>query len=185
MMLALLYVLGLRHGEVLRLSISDVDLGRQTLLIADTKFHKSRLIPFGPKLGLRLKAYLNKRCSLFPTCDKGGPLFVVRQCRPMCYETLIDVFRAGLRHIGMVGNGDKRLPRLHDLRHSFAVHRLLTWYKEGVDVQNRLPVLATFMGHVNIVSTQVYLTITSDLLNEASVRFHRNFGCQFDAEVQP
>lgn len=184
MMLAMLYGLGLRHGEVLRLRIRDVDMDRQTLLITQTKFHKSRLIPFGPKLGLRLRTYLGQRRGLFGTCHEGDPLFVARWRKPMCFGTLMNTFRAALRSIGMTGTEGLPLPRLHDLRHSFAVHRLLQWYKEGIDVQNRLPVLATFMGHVDIVSTQVYLTITFELLHEANIRFHRHFGCQFDAEVR-
>jgi len=184
MMLALLYALGLRHGEALRLRIRDVDLDRQTLLIDQTKFHKSRLIPFGPKLGLRLRTYLGQRRSLFRACCEEDPLFVTRWPKPMSYETLLVAFRTGMPSIGLTGGG-AALPRLHDLRHSFAVHRLLRWYQEGVDVQNRLPVLATFMGHVNVTSTQVYLTITFDLLQEANGRFHRHFGCQFDAQVLP
>jgi integrase len=185
MMLALLYTLGLRHGEVLRLRIRDVDLNRQTLLIVETKFHKNRLIPFGPKLGLRLQTYLDQRRSLFRTCHEEEPLFVACWRKVMCHETLLNTFRAGLRSIELPGKDGMSLPRLHDLRHTFAVHRLLRWYQEGVDVQNRLTVLATFMGHVNITSTQLYLTITFDLLQEASGRFHRHFGCQFDAEVRP
>jgi integrase/recombinase XerD len=73
-----------------------------------------------------------------------------------------------------------RLCRCRHKRHTFAVHRLLRWYRERVDVQSRLPVLATFMGHVRPESTQVYLTITAELLHEANARFHRHFGCLFD-----
>ena len=155
-----------------------------TLLIAQTKFHKSRLIPFGPKLGQRLRTYLGQRRGLFGTCYEDDPLFVAYRRKPMSYTTLMKIFRAALCSIGLTRDSGLPVPRLHDLRHSFAVHRLLQWYKEGGDVQNQLPVLATFMGHVNVVSTQVYLTITFELLHEANVRFHRHFGRQFDQEVR-
>jgi site-specific recombinase XerD len=68
------------------------------------------------------------------------------------------------------------------MRHAFAVQRLLRWYREGVDVQSKLPLLSTFMGHIDPTSTQVYLTITAALLPEANTRFHRSFGCLFDPE---
>jgi len=93
------------------------------------------------------------------------------------------VFPALLMTAGINPTGRAR-PRLHDLRHTFAVHRLLRWYRDGVDVQSKLPLLSTFMGHVEVSSTQVYLTITSDLLAEASGRFHQHFGDLFGTEGQ-
>jgi integrase len=80
---------------------------------------------------------------------------------------------------------DQGPPRIHDLRHAFAVHRLLRWYRDGVDVQSRLPALSTFLGHANPRATEVYLTITADLLREANVRFHHHFGSQFDEAGHP
>jgi len=74
-------------------------------------------------------------------------------------------------------------PRLHDLRHTFAVHRLLRWYEQGENVQSKLMLLSTFMGHVEIYSTQVYLTIIESLLHEANQRFYREFGVSCDGEV--
>jgi site-specific recombinase XerD len=160
-------------------------MDRQTLMIVKTKFHKNRLVPFGPKLGQRLHAYLEQRRRLFRVCHDDDPLFATCHRKPMVRGTLQAAFRAGLRSIGLTAHDRVALPRLHDLRHTFAVHRLLRWYEEGVDVQNRLPVLATFMGHVSISSTQVYLTITSDLLQVAHGRFYQHFGRQFDTEEQP
>jgi len=184
-MLALLYALGLRHGEARRLRIADVDLDQGILQITQTKFHKSRLVPFGPKLGLRLRRYLEQRRGLFRTCDDHDPLFVTYWPRPMSLHTLMAAFRAGLLAAGITSSHGTPLPRLHDLRHSFAVHSLLRWYQQGVDAQSRLPILATFMGHVEATSTQVYLSITLDLLQEASQRFHRHCGNLFDGEVRP
>ena len=95
---------------------------------------------------------------------------------------LREVLQGALPELGISRIDGQRGPRLHDLRHTFAVHRLLRWYRQGVDVQSRLPALATFMGHVRPESTQVYLTITAELLQEANARFHRHFGCLFDEE---
>jgi site-specific recombinase XerD len=83
---------------------------------------------------------------------------------------------------GIHGGSGHKAPRPHDMRHSFAVHRLLRWYREGADVQSKLLVLSTFMGHIDPTSTQVYLTITAALLHEANGRFHRSFGYLFDQE---
>src|SRR5204863_9578797 len=100
--------------------------------------------------------------------------------KPVSHRALSKVFPKMLRQLGIKGIPGQRRPRIHDLRHTFAVHRLLRWYREGVDVQNRLPLLSTFMGHVNPRNTEVYLTITDDLLREANTRFHRYFGSIFD-----
>ena len=98
-------------------------------------------------------------------------------------NTLWSTFRTIVQTLGIRGTAGQRAPRLHDLRHTFAVHRLLRWYRDGVDVQSRLPALATFLGHVDVKYTQVYLTVTAELLQEANGRFHRQFGCLFDEEV--
>jgi integrase len=98
---------------------------------------------------------------------------------------LLDAFRGILRTLGITGLPGQELPRLHDLRHACAVHRLLRWYRDGVDVQSRLPALATFLGHANPQATEVYLTITADLLREANARFHQHFGSPFDEAGPP
>jgi site-specific recombinase XerD len=87
-----------------------------------------------------------------------------------------DIFPRLLKAAGITPPPEHGQPRPHDLRHSFAVHRLLQWYEQGADVQSRLVLLSTFMGHVSIYSTQVYLTITDNLLAEANKRFYRHFG---------
>jgi integrase len=181
-MLALLAALGLRHGEVRRLRIRDLDLERQTLFINQTKFHKSRYVPFGPKITGCLGQFLEaRRRILMPLCP-DDPLFVTVWRKPMEHDVLREVLQASLPELGISRSNGQRGPRLHDLRHTFAVHRLLRWYRDGINVQSRLPALATFMGHVRPESTQIYLTITAELLQEANARFHRNFGCLFDEE---
>jgi integrase/recombinase XerD len=92
------------------------------------------------------------------------------------------IFRAILKRLGIRGLPGEKAPRLHDMRHACAVHRLLRWYREGTDVQSKLPLLSTFLGHIDPKSTQVYLTITAALLQEANTRFYRNFGYLFDQE---
>jgi site-specific recombinase XerD len=181
-MLVLLSALGLRHGEARRLRVRDLDLERQTLFINLTKFHKSRYVPFGSKVGSCLGQFLEARRRILAPLREDDPLFVTAWRKPMEHEVLREVLQEAQPELGISGTSERRGPRLHDLRHTFAVHRLLRWYREGVDVQNRLPALATFMGHVRPESTQVYLTITTELLQEANARFHRQFGCQFDEE---
>ena len=177
--LALLYGLGLRRAEACRLRVKDLDLTASTLWIHQTKFHKSRVLPFGPKLRACLAEYLDARATVFPPLRSGDPLFVASGRRPIHTETVHRNFLGLLQATGICPTGRRR-PRLHDLRHSFATHRLLRWYREGVDVQTRLARLSTFLGHVSIHSTQVYLSITDDLLDAANGRFWRRFGSLLD-----
>lgn len=173
-LLLLLYAAGLRPGEGLRLRLCDTDLAGRVLTIWNTKFSKSRLVPIGTSLCEALRAYRQARLhlprsdgdrsSLFP-CGRGGAL---------SYAQLYRAFVRLREHVGIVHPPDARWqPRLHDLRHTFAVHRLVAWYREGVDVQARLPWLATYLGHAGLAGTQAYLTMTPELLAEASLRFQR------------
>jgi integrase/recombinase XerD len=184
-MLALLATLGLRLGEVRRLRIRDVDLDRQALLIDRTKFHKSRYVPFGPKVGQCLQHYLEVRREVLLPVQEDDPVFTTKWRKPVYPLTLMTAFRKILSALGIGGIPGQAPPRLHDLRHTFAVHRLLRWYREGVEVQSRLPLLATFMGHIEPHSTEVYLTMTAELLQEANDRFYRHFGRAFDEEAMP
>jgi integrase/recombinase XerD len=180
MTISLLYALGLRIGEALKLTIRDIDLHQKTLFIRDSKFYKDRLLPFGPKLGKCLEAYMDLRRKYFKPVKKDDPLLVATTCTVIRKRLIQQTFGDILKDAGIVAPPGQRRPRLHDFRHTFAVHRLLRWYEEGVNVQDKLPLLSTFMGHVNIYSTQVYLTITDSLLREASNRFHNQFGMGFD-----
>jgi len=169
MIFALLYGLGLRVGEVTRLKLSDVDLSRDTLFIRETKFGKSRFVPFGPNFGQRLRRYLEKCHS--EKRESEVPLFSLTKRGCICEATISGAFHALVPRLGLhIPPGVSR-PRLHDLRHSFAVATLLRWYREGIDPNCRLMHLATFLGHTDPNSTAVYLTITEELLHEASERF--------------
>jgi site-specific recombinase XerD len=182
-MLTLLCALGLRHGEVRRLRLRDVDLARRTLLIDQTKFHKSRYVPFGPKVGQCLERFLALRRTTLSPVGEDDLLFMTPSRVPLAYESLYKAFDEILGSLAITGVAGERPPRIHDLRHTFAVHRLLRWYREGVDVQSRLLLLSVFMGHVNIHSTQVYLTVTGELLREANDRFRRHVASVIDQEV--
>ena len=179
---ALLYGLGLRMGEACRLRVRDLSLADATLFIDQTKFYKSRYVAFGPKLGSRLQQFLNLRRSRQPSLGEDDPLFIARGPSHVEQSGLNNTFRALVDRLGIGGVPGQKAPRPHDLRHTFAVHRLLRWYRDGADVQSKLPVLSTFMGHIDPTSTQVYLTMTAALLQEANARFHRNFGYLFDQE---
>ena len=183
-MLVLLAALGLRHREVRRLRLRDLDWDRQALWVAGTKFYKNRYVPFGPNVGRCLREFLAVREHVLPPLQPDDPLFVTLWRRPIDHHFLLTAFHRILDGLGIAGI-QRRWPRLHDLRHTFAVHRLLRWYREGADVQGKLLLLATFMGHVEPRYTEVYLTITGELLQQAGDRFHQHFGLGIGKEVLP
>jgi site-specific recombinase XerD len=166
---ALMYGLGLRVGEVCRLKLGDVDFTRDTLFIRDTKFSKSRIVPMGPKLTQRLRRYMEERHG--ETCEATLPLFSFTRRGCIREETVSQTFHRLVPRLDLRLAPGVASPRLHDLRHSFAVGTLLRWYREGIDPNCRLIHLSTFLGHVDPTSTAVYLTITEKLLREADRRF--------------
>ena len=171
-LIGLLYCTGLRVSEALAFRLADVDLDEGLLTIRKTKFHKSRAIPIEPDVTGALAAYVDARRRYRHRTDSEAPLFVNEWHRSCSYGTVVATFLGIARRAGIRGAPGQQGPRLHDARHSFAVHRLLDWYRDGGDVQARLPLLATYMGHACLVSTQVYLDITAELLHEAARRFH-------------
>jgi site-specific recombinase XerD len=170
---ALLYGLGLRVGEVARLTLADIDLSRRLLVIRGTKFRKSRFVPFGPQMAARLTGYLALRQQSAGTPSPESPAFSFTTGQSIHPGTISQTFHALVPQLGLALSAGVSPPRVHDLRHSFAVGTLLRWYREGSDPAARLLHLSTFLGHVNPASTAVYLTITSDLLQFASERFGR------------
>ena len=164
---ALCYGLGLRAGEACGLRVCDVDTRRQLLVVRGGKFGKSRLVPHGPRIGELLAEQVERSGSA-----SEDPLFSFgRQRRCLNPGTASQVFHRLVTELNFPIPEGVSSPRLHDLRHSFAVGCLLRWYREGVDPGERLFRLSTFMGHVSPESTAVYLTITPALLDEASRRF--------------
>jgi integrase len=182
--LTLLYALGLRIGEACRLRVRDLSLSDATLFIDQTKFYKSRYVPFGPQLGRRLQEFLDLRRSREPSLGEDDPLFVALGPAHVHQRTVDSAFSEIRKRLDIRGLPGQKAPRLHDMRHTFAVNRLLRWYREGADVQSKLPALSTFLGHLDPRSTQVYLTMTAALLQEANTRFYRNFGHLFDQEKE-
>lgn len=170
-LLLLLYGTGMRIGEALRLRGGDVDLGSGVITVRGTKFYKSRLVPLGPDVHEHLRAYL----ALPGRIDRNDqPFFQSRLHKAVPRQVVETRFRL-LRDLAGVRREDASpyQPRIHDLRHTFAVHRLTEWYRNGADVQVLLPALSTYLGHVELHSTQRYLTMTPELLGEAHLRFER------------
>jgi site-specific recombinase XerD len=174
MLLLVLYGAGLRPSEGLRLRCCDVDLDDHVLAIWDTKFFKSRLVPIGTALVAALSTYRKARRDLPMPDNDRSVFFASRTGGTISLNRLEKVFVRLREHAGIRGPpGARWQPRLHDMRHAFAVHRLVAWYREGADVQACLPLLSTYLGHVNLSGTQAYLTMTPELLAEASKRFER------------
>lgn len=172
--LVLLYGAGLRISEAVALSVSDVDLPGSVLTIRNTKFNKTRLVPIGSELNQVITQYATKREQAGHSQSSGAPFFILRRGGRVSVQLVEQAFRCVREYAGVSrDDGARYQPRLHDMRHSFAVHRLTSWYQQGADVQKLLPLLATYLGHTNIAATQVYLTITPQLLHEASIRFEQ------------
>lgn len=172
--LVVLYGAGLRIGEALSLAIADVDWAGALLVIRETKFYKSRIVPIGVHLKEALGLYTQRRRQAGHSEAARTPFFVGRRGGPLTIPTVQQAFRRLRVHAGIYRkDGARYQPRLHDLRHAFAVNRLVTWYKAGADVQRLLPKLSTYLGHIGLSSTQLYLTMTPELLQAASRHFER------------
>jgi site-specific recombinase XerD len=171
-LILLLYGAGLRLSEALALTVDDVDLSASTLVVRNTKFFKTRLLPIGPKLSAALGLYAESRLALLNRPPSASTFFLRRDGAAIPRQTAERYFRMVRGHLGMRRHdGAYFQPRLHDLRHAFAVHRLVAWYRQGADVQLLLPKLSTYLGHIHLAETQHYLTMTPDLLREAGRRF--------------
>jgi integrase/recombinase XerD len=170
LLLLLLYGAGLRISEALDLTREDVDVHAGLVLIRESKFYKSRELPLGPTLVQHLVEYADR--ARRRARAQAKPFFTTIRGTNVS-PAMARLNFAGLRQrAGVHGRpGALSAPRLHDLRHSFAVNRLIAWYREGADVQRLLPQLSTYLGHRRIASTQRYLTMIPDLLEEASLRF--------------
>jgi integrase len=172
-LLGLLYSTGIRIGEALALNLEDFREAEERLYIAQGKFRKARWVPLSPSACRALSRYLALRLLRDPQ-SPDSPLFLNERKRHFAYVTVCKTFGRLLKQCD-IPHDKRRGPRLHSLRHTFAVHRLLAWYRDGQDINARLPLLATYMGHVNIESTRVYLRPTAELLGEVSDRFRRHY----------
>ena len=172
-LLLLLYGAGLRLGEALSLTVADVDLDQAILCIRESKFYKTRLVPLGADLTFALAQFVGRRSAGYLD-QPDAPFFRLRNGKPVSQSVARSAFRRVRTLAGVLRQGRSRYqPRLHDLRHTAAVHRLIAWYRNGENLQTLLPRLATYLGHINLAATQHYLTLTPELLHEASLRFER------------
>ena len=168
----LLAATGLRVSEVVGLQRDAVDQTRNLIEVRSTKFNKTRLVPVSESTMAALQSYASMRDRLIPrpvtpwffVAPRGGPIYL----RPLKV-----VFIELSRKIGLRGEADHFGPRLHDLRHSFAVQTLLRWYRAGQDVEQKLPQLSTYLGHSHPSDTYWYLSAVPELLAEATFRLEK------------
>ena len=172
-LLGVLYSTGIRIGEALALNLEHFHSEEQLLYIAEGKFRKARWVPLSASTCRVLEQYVRKRLQMRPR-SLDSPLLLNQRSRRLQRCTVNQSFRHLLRHCG-IHHSKHTGPRIHDLRHTFAVHRLLAWYRDGQDVNARLPWLATYMGHVDVHSTQVYLQATPELIEHVDRRFHNHY----------
>jgi integrase len=162
-LIALVAATGMRNGEAVRLDRDDVDLADGILTIRDSKFDKSRQVPVHPSTVAALGAYAERRDGRRPR-PKSGSFFTSTTGTRLIRDNVSTVFHRLVRDAGLRPGPSSRLPRLHDLRHTFAVKCVIGWYRAGVDVDARLPLLSTYLGHVSPRETYWYLTGVPELL---------------------
>ena len=167
-MLMLAYCAGLRLGEIVRLKLKDVDLIEGAIEIRETKFFKSRRLPLSQSAVAALIDYLKARRKAGAPQEPESSVFWHRS--GYSYSAAGHLLYRVIRRAGIRTKSGKP-PRVHDLRHAFTVHRLTAWYRDGISPESRLPYLSAYLGHRNINSTLVYLTMTDELLERASQRF--------------
>ena len=174
-LIGLLYTTGLRIGEALNLTLSDIDLMRRILTVREGKFRKTRDVPLSRSTVHHLAEYLRERKRKGCSMESSAPVFSTSSGRKYGEASVYTVFLQILRKIGLRGPKGQRGPRLHDFRHTFAVNRLLAWYRQGDNVSAKLPLLSTYLGHTTTTCTEVYLNATAELLENVGKRFHDHF----------
>lgn len=168
----LLYGCGLRLSEALRLRVRDVDLEEGILSICGTKFGKDRLVPVHPSLLKRLRHY----AGILGIRDSAAHFFPARDGGAYSKRTIYNFFREILPKIRITHGGRGFGPRVHDLRHTYAAHRLIQWYREEADLHAKIPILATYLGHQDITCTQKYLHLVPELFPEVTKSVERTVG---------
>jgi integrase/recombinase XerD len=179
-LLLVLYCTGIRFGEALRLRMRDVDLHAGTLFIEAFK-GRARWVPFHCSLRRELERYRLARLEYAPA-ESDSRFFVGANRDRLPVQTASETIRRLFQRAGLIPATGRTGPRPYDFRHAFAVHRLSRWYRQGVDLQARLPWLSAYMGHVNIVGTETYLHATPELLNRASSRLRLRYRRSIDEE---
>lgn len=174
--LILLYLTGLRAGEALRLTEADVDVGDAVVRVRDTKFGKSRLVPIAADVTIRLRQCRRVVARHFRGRTPDAPFFPAPSGHAYSITALRAAFHQVLAGADIPRQRAGRALRLHDLRHSFAVLRVLLWYRQQANLGVTLPALATYLGHVGIASSQRYLQLSEDLVAEITRRHDARFG---------
>lgn len=170
-----LYCTGLRVGEALHLRVRDLDLRRRVIFVVESK-GRSRWVPFHSSLAAELGRYLRaRRTYVGREAAPGDLVFVGANRQRLPNSTAGYTFSKLYRSAGIKPENGRVGPRPYDLRHTFAVHRLTRWYRQGVDLQGRLPWLSAYLGHVDLLGTETYLSATPELMALAGERFHRRY----------
>ncbi len=172
-MIGLLGATGMRVGEAIGLNLSDISWEHRLLLIREGKFGKARLVPLQPSTVAALGGYARERRTGYPVT--GTPaLFLNAYGKRVCHCNFSGAFHQLTKDAGISPRSRLCRPRVHDLRHSFAIRTLLDWYRAGADVQAQLPLLSTYLGHVNPATTYHYLSAAPELLALAGERLERH-----------
>ena len=174
-LLGLLSVTGMRLGEARNLELQDVDLKTGVLTIRNAKFVKTRLLPLHPSTRRVLAGYLARRNRHWAGRSVSSYTFVSNRGNQLDGGPIHRTFYVLSRRIGLRGPSDSHGPRLHDLRHRFAGLTLLRWYRSGKDVEQKLPFLSAYLGHVCIRDTYWYLSAWPELMREAMSRLERRW----------
>lgn len=174
-LILLLYCTGLRLGEAVRLRTSDVDLDRGTLMIQRSK-GRSRIVAIRPDLVTELRSYTAARERLLCQQRRADPMtfFLRLDASPLTIPSASNAIRRLLRQLGIKPAGGRIGARPYEFRHAFAVHRLMAWANDGVNIHTKLPSLSAYLGHQSIIGTEVYLRATPQLLELASTRFEQH-----------
>ena len=174
-LLGLLAVTGMRMSEPIALDCKDVDLKQGVLTVRQTKCNKSRLVPVHISVRDKLREYTRLRDRIYP--KPQSPSFFVSECGTRLTDCTVRRWFIILSHqIGLRAPEDSHGPRLHDLRHGFAIKTLLGWYRSGVDAEQNFPVLTAYLGHGHVADTYWYISATPELLQLAALRLKEQKG---------
>lgn len=171
----LLAVTGMRVGEVIALKNQDIDLVQGLLTVRQSKFNKTRILPIHPSTQEKLNTYARCRDKFVPV-RLTDCFFVSRIGSGLNHSIVRHAFIQISRHIGLRGPADRLGPRIHDLRHTFAVRTLTDWYRAGIDPEQRLPLLSAYLGHAKVSDTYWYLSAVPELLGAVNTRLEHFLG---------
>ena len=174
-LIGLLYATGIRIGEALNLTLCDIDFRRRLIEIREGKFKKSRYVPLSPSTTKQLRLFLERRKGAGFSTAPTAYVFLSMSGKKHAYPSFATVFLEIVRSLGIRRPKGEPGPRIHDLRHAFTVNRLCAWYRQGVNLGSKLPLLSTYLGHSTVTGTEVYLHATAQLLESAGHRFHAHF----------